>query len=420
MSVVRRAYTTMLWLALPLIPLRLAWRARRQPAYLDHVAERFGRYGDAPRRPVIWIHAVSVGETRAAAPLVERLLERYPGHQILLTHMTPTGREAGRQLFGDRVLQRYLPYDYPFAVRRFLGHFRPRAGLLMETELWFNLIAGCKAAGVPLYLVNARLSERSYRRYARFSRLAAEALGGLTGVLAQTEADAQRLSRLGARRVEVAGNLKFDLTPPAAQLAQGQALRAMFGPRRPVFLAASTRESEEPRVLDAVARLTVPELLTVIVPRHPQRFDEVAALIARRGLKFQRRSEARSIAPETQVVLGDSMGELFAYYAACDVAFVGGSLAPLGGQNLIEPCAVGVPVLIGPHTFNFEEAARQAVEEGAALRVADEAALAAAVAALLADAAQRRRMAEAGLAFAQRHRGAVERVLARITAAGIG
>ncbi|MGN2390409.1 lipid IV(A) 3-deoxy-D-manno-octulosonic acid transferase [Pelomicrobium sp. G1] len=420
MSAGRRAYTTLLWLALPLIPLRLAWRARRQPAYLDHVAERFGRYGDVPRRPVIWIHAVSVGETRAAAPLVERLLERYPGHQILLTHMTPTGRETGRQVFGDRVLQAYLPYDYPFAVRRFLAHFRPALGVLMETELWFNLIAGCREARVPLYLVNARLSERSYRRYARFPDLVGEALGGLTGVLAQTEADAERLSRLGARRVEVAGNLKFDLTPPAAQLARGRALRAMFGPRRPVFLAASTRESEEPRVLDAVARLTVPELLTVIVPRHPQRFDEVAALIARRGLKFQRRSEARSIAPETQIVLGDSMGELFAYYAACDVAFVGGSLAPLGGQNLIEPCAVGVPVLIGPHTFNFEEAARQAVEEGAALRVADEAALAAAVAALLADAAQRRRMAEAGLAFAQRHRGAVERVLARITAAGIG
>jgi 3-deoxy-D-manno-octulosonic-acid transferase len=420
MSAGRRTYTTLLWLAAPLIPLRLAWRAHRQPEYLQHVAERFGRYGKAPRRPVIWIHAVSVGETRAAAPLVERLLERYPKHPILLTHMTPTGRETGRQLFGERVLQAYLPYDYPFAVRRFLTDFRPALGVLMETELWFNLIAGCREARVPLYLVNARLSERSYRRYARLPGLAGEALGGLTGVLAQTEADAQRLSRLGARQVEVTGNLKFDLAPPAAQLARGRALRTLFGPRRPVFLAASTREGEETRVLDAVARLTVPELLTVIVPRHPQRFDEVAALMARRGLKFQRRSEERSIAPETQVVLGDSMGELFAYYAACDVAFVGGSLVPRGGQNLIEACAVGVPVLIGPHTFNFEEAARQAVEEGAALRVADEAALAAAVAALLADASQRRRMAEAGLAFAQRHRGAVERVLSRITAAGIG
>ncbi|PZP61167.1 MAG: 3-deoxy-D-manno-octulosonic acid transferase [Azospira oryzae] len=415
MSAGRRAYTTLLWLALPLIPLRLAWRARRQPAYLDHVAERFGRYGKAPSHPVIWIHAVSVGETRAAAPLVERLLERYPDHRILLTHMTPTGREAGRQLFGDRVLQRYLPYDYPFAVRRFLGHFRPRAGLLMETELWFNLIAGCKAAGVPLYLVNARLSERSYRRYARFSRLAAEALGDLNGVLAQTAADAERLSRLGARRVEVAGNLKFDLTPPPPMLERGRALRALFGCERPVFLAASTREGEEARVLDAVARVNVPGLLTVIVPRHPQRFGEVAALIARRGLRFQRRSEDRPVAPGTQVVLGDSMGELFAYYAACDVAFVGGSLLPLGGQNLIEACAVGAPVLIGPHTFNFEEAARRAVEEGAALRVADEQALARAVAGLLTDAARRRRMAEAALAFAERHRGAAERVLARIT-----
>ncbi len=419
MSAGRRAYTTLLWLALPFIPLRLAWRGRHQPEYLRHVAERFGRYGQTPVRSVIWIHAVSVGETRAAAPLVERLLERYPEHPILLTHMTPTGRETGRQLFGDRILQAYLPYDYPFAVRRFLARFRPGLGVLMETELWFNLIAGCRQAGVPLYLANARLSERSYRRYARFPALAREALGDLTGVLAQTEGDAERLTRLGARGVEVTGNLKFDLTPPAAQLARGRALRALFGPRRPVFLAASTREGEEARVLDAVARLDVPDLLTVIVPRHPQRFDEVAALVARRGLKFQRRSEECSIAPETQVVLGDSMGELFAYYAACDVAFVGGSLLPLGGQNLIEACAVGVPVLIGPHTFNFEEAARRAVEEGAALRVEDEERLATAVAALLADAPRRRRMAQAGLAFAQRHRGAVERVLARITA-GIG
>lgn len=419
MSAGRWAYTRLLWLAAPFIALRLAWRARRQPEYLRHMAERFGRYGEAPRPPVIWIHAVSVGETRAAAPLVERLMQRYPEHSILLTHMTPTGRETGRRLFGDRLLQAYLPYDYPFAVRRFLAHFRPTLGVLMETELWFNLIAGCRQARVPLYLVNARLSERSYRRYARFRGLAAEALGALEGVLAQTDADAGRLIRLGARRVEVVGNLKFDLTPPAAQLAQGQALRALFGSRRPVFLAASTREGEETRVLDAVARLHVPGLLTVIVPRHPQRFDEVATLVARRGLALQRRSEARPIAPETQVVLGDSMGELFAYYAACDVAFVGGSLVPLGGQNLIEACAVGVPVLVGPHTFNFEEAAERAVAEGAALRVVDEAALAGAVAALLADAPRRRRMAEAGRAFAQRHRGAVERVLARISA-GIG
>lgn len=419
MSAGRWAYTHLLWLAAPFIALRLAWRARRQPEYLRHVAERFGRYGEAPRLPVIWIHAVSVGETRAAAPLVEALVQRHPEHSILLTHMTPTGRETGRRLFGDRLLQAYLPYDYPFAVRRFLAHFRPTLGVLMETELWFNLIAGCRQARVPLYLVNARLSERSYRRYARFRGLAAEALGALEGILAQTDADAGRLIRLGARRVEVVGNLKFDLTPPAAQLAQGQALRALFGSRRPVFLAASTREGEEARVLDAVARLHVPGLLTVIVPRHPQRFDEVATLVARRGLTLQRRSEARPIAPETQVVLGDSMGELFAYYAACDVAFVGGSLVPLGGQNLIEACAVGVPVLVGPHTFNFEEAAERAVAEGAALRVVDEAALAGAVAALLADAPRRRRMAEAGRAFAQRHRGAVERVLARISA-GIG
>lgn len=411
------AYNLLLALLLPYALLRLLWRGRRQPAYLRQVGERFGFYRGRPERPVIWLHAVSVGETRAAAPLVRRLLARYPGHQILLTHATPTGRQTGRELFGEAVLRCYLPYDFPFAVRRFLRHFRPELGLLLETEIWPNLIDRCRRAGVPLLLVNARLSERSARRYARFGALTRHALGDLAAVAAQTEADAARLTTLGAKGVGIMGNLKFDVAPPQEAVARGQALRRLFG-ERPVFLAASTRDGEEELVLDALARAEVPGLLAVIVPRHPERFDSVAALLQRRGVPFQRRSAERPVDPETRAVLGDSMGEMFAYYAACDLAFVGGSLLPYGGQNLIEPCAVGKPVLIGPHTFNFAEAARLALEAGAALRVADAAELAAAVTALLGDPNRLRTMAEAGLRFARAHRGASERAMALVERLG--
>lgn len=412
----RRLYTLLLWLLLPFMPLRLLWRARRQPGYLRHAGERFGVYLAAPARPVIWVHAVSVGETRAAASLVAALGQRYPDHALLITHTTPTGRETGEQLFGAGVLRCYLPLDIPFAVNRFLSHFRPAIGLLMETELWPNLIHACRQRGIPALLVNARLSQRSYRRYARFPMLAEAAFGGLAAVLAQTGADAGRIGKLGARQVEVTGNLKFDLDPPPAQLELGRRLRERFG-GRPTLLAASTRDGEEELVLDAVARMDVPRLLTVIVPRHPQRFDAVAALLGKRGLKFERRSQERPVAADTAVVLGDSMGELFAYYAAADAAFVGGSLVPLGGQNLIEACAVGTPVLIGPHTFNFEEASRLAVEAGAAWRVSGPAELAGQASRLLNDPALRATAAAAGRAFAARHRGATQRTLAKISAA---
>ncbi|HQR60167.1 MAG TPA: lipid IV(A) 3-deoxy-D-manno-octulosonic acid transferase [Methylophilaceae bacterium] len=406
----RLTYILLIYLLLPLALLKLLWRAIRQPEYLQHVAERFGFYPAArPRQPLIWLHAVSVGETRAAAPLVALLRQRYPGHAILLTHTTPTGRAASEQLFGDSVLRGYLPYDLPGATARFLRHFQPRIGLLMETELWFNLIAACGKRGIPLLLVNARLSEKSARGYARLGRLAANGLGKLTAIAAQTEADATRLRQLSAPRVSVMGNLKFDVTPPPEAQQQGQALRKLFGAGRPVFLAASTRDGEEALVLDAVQSLDMPELLTVIVPRHPQRFDAVAALLQKREIPYLRRSEATAAGADCKVVLGDSMGEMFAYYAACDIAFIGGSLLPLGGQNLIEACAMGKPVLIGPHTFNFAEAATQATQCGAARRVPDEEGLARALAELLADASQQGRMGRAGLDFSAANRGAAQR-----------
>ena len=407
----RFAYTLLLYAALPLALLRLLWRSRRQPGYLGHVAERFGRYRQSVSEPLIWIHAVSVGETRAAEPLIKGLLEQHPQHRILLTHMTPTGRETGETLFGESVLRCYLPYDFPGTVARFLDHYRPRAGILMETEIWPNLIHACRARNIPLYLVNARLSEKSYAKYRRFAALTRESLAGLAAIAAQTGDDAQRLAELGTVNVSMTGNVKFDITPPPEQLELGLTWRRRFGVSRPVLLAASTRDGEEELLLDQLESIAVPRLLTVIVPRHPQRFAEVVALIERRGLKLQRRSENAEIARDTQVVLGDSMGEMFAYYGACDVAFVGGSLLPFGGQNLIEACAVGRPVLIGPHTYNFTEAAQLAVQAGAAIQVRDANELALAAARLLLDRDAARRMAQAALAFCAAHRGATARVL---------
>jgi 3-deoxy-D-manno-octulosonic-acid transferase len=405
----RVLYSALLALVTPLALARLAWRARRQPEYLQHVGERFGSYREAGTGAPIWLHAVSVGETRAAEPLVAALRAAYPGHPVLLTHTTPTGRRVSEELFGDSVSRCYLPYDLPFAVRRFLRHYRPHAGLLLETELWPNLVAGCRSRGIPLLLVNARMSERSARGYARLPSLTAQTLQALAGIGAQTEPDAKRLRELGAGEVAVTGNLKFDRVVRDADLQAGEALRALFG-ARPVFLAASTRDGEEPLVLEAV-REAPPALLTVIVPRHPQRFDDVARLLERFDLPYQRRSAALPVKAETRVLLGDTMGEMYAYYAACDVAFIGGSLLPLGGQNLLEACAVGKPVLTGPHTFNFAEASAAAIAAGAAIRVADASVLGRELTALLQDSARRERMGQAGRAFMRQHQGATQRTL---------
>lgn len=410
----RLLYTLSLWVLVPLIPLRLLWRAIHQPGYLRHVGERFGIFGAPPEGPVIWLHCVSVGETRAAAPLVDLLQSRYPDHQILLTHATPTGRAASEQLFGDHVLRCYLPYDLPYAVRRFLQHYKPKVGLLLETELWFNLIAACHGRRIPLMLVNARMSAKSARGYARLGRLIEDALQMLTCIAAQSPADAERLCELGAPEVVVTGNMKFDVLPPQDVVQRGVRLRRNFGVQRPVFLAASTRDGEETLILDAVAQAAIPGLLTVVVPRHPQRFDAVAALLERRNVLYVRRSslgERRAVAPEVSVVLGDTMGEMPAYYSACDVAFIGGSLLPFGGQNLIEACMLGCPVLIGPHTFNFEEIASEAVMRGAAARVWDVGGLASELKELMGDAKARQRMGEVGRTYAAAKRGAARRTL---------
>jgi len=413
-SMSRNVYTFLLYLLLPFTPLKLLWRARKQPEYLAHWQERYGFYKFSLNKPAIWLHCVSVGETRAAEPLVKALLAQYPDHQILLTHTTPTGRATSKQLFGSNVSRAYLPYDLPFAVRRFLRHFKPVAGVLMETELWFNLIAGCRQHKIPLLLANARLSEKSAQGYGKLGGVVRQGLQGLAAIAAQTGQDAARLQQLGANNVSIIGNIKFDVAPHEDAIAKGSLLRQALGNQRPVFLAASTREGEEELILDAVAAAGIPDLLTIIVPRHPQRFDAVAELLKKRTSGFTRRSSLGgevAVSPQTSFMLGDSMGEMFTYYASCDVAFIGGSLLPLGGQNLIEACSMGKPVLIGPHTFNFAQATEMAIAAGAAERIQNSSDLAQHLQALIADPGKQNAMHDAALRFSNESRGATERTL---------
>ncbi|MFT4065240.1 lipid IV(A) 3-deoxy-D-manno-octulosonic acid transferase [Paraburkholderia sp.] len=426
----RAIYRALWWLVAPLAVLRLLIRSRKERGYREHIGERFGySRGRLPEdnAPLIWVHAVSVGETRAAQPLIDALMKARPDARILLTHMTPSGRATGVEIFGDRVLRSYLPYDMPQAVRRFLRAWRPSLGLVMETEVWPTLIDECRRAEVPLVLINARMSARSYRRAAKFGGATRDVFGGFARVLAQSPSDAERLTALGARNVAVLGNLKFDMSTPPELAARGHAWRAAIG-SRPVWVAASTREGEEALVLEAFAALGVDDALLILVPRHPQRFNEVAALVDKAGLRLERRSNwapdakvasaavgadggVPPLPRDVNVLLGDSMGELGAYYAASDLAFIGGSLLPLGGQNLIEACAVGVPVLIGPHVFNFTQATADAVAAGAAVQVRDPADLARALRELFGDKARRLAMGGAAAAFAARHRGATARTV---------
>ncbi|MFN8894093.1 MAG: 3-deoxy-D-manno-octulosonic acid transferase, partial [Betaproteobacteria bacterium] len=353
-TLLRAAYALALRLATPAFLARLWWRGRREPGYREHQAERLG-FGPAEAPGRVWIHAVSLGETKAAEPLIAALRARDPALRLLLTHGTATGRAAARALLreGDRAC--WQPWDTPGAVRRFLARHRPAVGVVMETEVWPVLLHEAARAGVPLLLANARLSERSARKGRRLAALLHPALARFDAVLAQTEADAARLRGSGARAVRVAGNLKFEIAVDGERLARGAAWKAALG--RPVVLAAVTREGEEAALLAAWRAAPRGEALLVVVPRHPQRFDEVAALVAGAGFTLARRSGFAGDAPagealRAEVWLGDSLGEMPAWYALADVALLGGSFAPLGGQNLIEAAACGCPLLMGPHTFN--------------------------------------------------------------------
>ena len=439
---IRSVYSTAWRLLTPLYFARLWWRGIREHEYLSHWGERMGldlaaatahaarvNSANSKQSDWLWIHAVSLGETRAAASLLEALRAAYPGLRILLTHSTATGREAGRSILRSGDAQAWLPCDTPGAVRRFLQAWQPRVGVLMETEVWPNLLHEAQARGLPMVLANARLSDKSLRKGQRWRLLLAPAVQGLSAVLAQTEDDAQRLRAFGAPSVQVCGNLKFDVVPGPVLLAQGRAWRDSASDRaaRPVVLAASTREGEEGPLLQAWLTLPTPRPLLLLVPRHPQRFDEVAALVAQTGLSLWRRSSLGAAvaaqsplllpapAQEADVWLGDSLGEMPMYYAASHIALLGGSFAPLGGQNLIEAAACGCPIILGAHTFNFAQAAEQALAAGAAWRVGDIqegvrlASQKAQEACNLALSASAHPAAVQALLFAQAHRGAAQR-----------
>jgi len=405
-------YSLALYGAQPLLRRKLRRRGVAEPGYLEHVEERFGRYAGTTEPGRLWIHAVSLGETRAAAILLDALREASPDVRVLLTHGTATGRAEGVRLLREGDAQAWFPWDTPRAVKAFLNHFRPAAGVLMETEVWPNVTALCRERGVPLALANARLSEKSLRQARRLPRLSRPTYGALGAVWAQTEDDARRLAQAGATVQGVFGNLKFDAAPPPGQLARGREWRALQD--RPVVMFASSREGEEAEFLRAIA--AHPGVQWLLVPRHPQRFDEVAGLAVQSGLRVSRRSTWGEAPASAEVWIGDSLGEMPLYYALADVALLGGSFLPLGGQNLIEAAACGCPIVMGPHTFNFSEAAELAQAAGAARRVSSMEEGVREAVALARDAAARTLAAAAGERFAAAHRGAAQKTARAVLA----
>ncbi len=413
---VRQLYSALHYLALPYLFLRLAWRGHRDPGYWERWGERFGRVpplsGD---RQTLWIHAVSVGEVQAAVPLVRALRSGGRDFRIVVTTTTPTGRERVRQALGNSVLHRYAPYDLPGAVRRFLGRVGPRLVIIMETELWPNILHQCSRRGIPVLLANARLSEQSAASYRRVAITAGRMLASISCIAAQTQRDATRLVSLGARpdRVRVTGNTKFDVRLPASLSEEAQVLRRCFGVDRGVWIAASTHDGEERQVLQAFEQVqsALPDSLLVLVPRHPERAASVAALARKFGHVTALRSESPVSCADARVFVGDTMGELPLFYAASDVAFVGGSLVPEGGHNMLEPAALGIPVVFGPHVHDVAEIGERLLEAGAGRRVNDKSELGTAVVEYLHDANLRHVTGQRGSEFVKQNRGALNLVM---------
>ena len=431
---VLRLYALLMWLAQPFLRRKLARRSVQEPGYSEAIDERFGRYTQAAEvvSELVWVHAVSLGETRTAAILLKALRAQYPGMRLLLTNGTATGRTEGRALLQPGDVQVWQPWDSQAVVNRFFTHFKPRLGLLMETEIWPLTVAVAQARAVPLVLVNARLSEKTLQQALRMAPLSYPAYGALTKVLAQTDDDARRFRQLGVAPAAVLGNLKFDAMLDAQQLATGRAWRATL--TQPVVMFASSREGEEAEFFKQISTLrqviqgpdainsVAPSFKALVVPRHPQRFDEVQALAEQHGLSVSRRSSwsagpsSDTDAMQADIWLGDSLGEMALYYAMSDVALLGGSFAPLGGQNLIEAAACACPVVMGPYTFNFLEVAELAEAKGAAQRVTDLQHGVKSAVALVSDAAAHAAAVSAGLAFAERNRGATAKTVAALAA----
>lgn len=411
----KRAYTLLFYLVLPLILLRLIWRGIKAPAYYKRWGERFGF---VPQRqhttPLIWVHAVSVGEVEASRPLIAGLKQHYADHAILITTMTPTGSERVKSLFGHQVLHCYLPYDLPFAIRRFLKQMQPQFGVIMETELWPNLLLTCHQQNIPLAIANARLSERSLKGYQKLATFTQQMLRAVPLIATQTTTDRTRFQQLGARpeTVHAVGNLKYEITLPASLKEQAELMRTQWG-NRPVWVAASTHEGEEEIILNASkqVRAHYTDLLLIIVPRHPERFDRAASLSRRTGFKTARRSDQKPCSTDTQVLIVDTMGELPLFYATADVALIGGSLVAHGGHNLLEPAALGRAVVTGPHYFNFVEVTQRFLAANAAIEVKNSTELAHTIRALLADPQRRSEMGQAGLELIRQSQGASQRLL---------
>ncbi|BES69919.1 lipid IV(A) 3-deoxy-D-manno-octulosonic acid transferase [Marinobacter nanhaiticus D15-8W] len=406
-------YSFVFRLILPFLLIRLWWIGRRSPELLAHWQDRLGLIPDTGK-PVIWVHAVSVGETIAAAPLVKALLARRPHANILMTAMTATGRARAKALFGDAVTYAYSPYDSPGSVRRFLKRAHPQALVVMETELWPNMISRTAAAGVPIFLINARLSERSARGYQRVSGLVRSLLGKLNWIAAQADSDARRFVAIGAAedQVSVTGSIKFDVDVTDALRADARALRSQLGRERRVWIAASTHEGEDQQILDAHSDILQkhPDALLILVPRHPERFDDVAALVRQQGLSMLRRS-ADKASDASQVYLGDTMGELMMLYGVADLAFVGGSLIERGGHNPLEPAAWAMPVATGPHVFNFADIYERLDRGGGVVKALDASTLAAAVNQCFDDPERAGTLGRNALAVVDANRGALERVV---------
>ena len=412
----RTLYSLLLYLAVPVIAVRLWLRSRKAPAYAKRIGERFALTLPKFKQGGIWLHAVSVGESIAAAPVVKALQEQYPDLPITMTCMTPTGSERIQSMFGDSVQHSYLPYDLPLCSRRFFKRLQPRLAIVMETELWPNHINQCARLNIPVVLANGRLSERSARGYGRFPKLVAPMLKQISALAVQTQTEAQRFIELGARpaTVTVTGSIKYDLRVDAALPVQAQALREQWqASQRPIWIAASTHEGEDALILAAHQQLLAqfPDALLVLVPRHPERFESVHALCIAQGMPVQRRSTQSAVSAEHQVLLGDTMGELLLLYALADVALVGGSVIEHGGHNMLEPIALEKPTLTGPHYFNFLEIAEQLLTAEALQTVADTQQLAQAVAELWRNPEQVQKMNAAAQQVLQRNQGALQRLL---------
>ena len=407
----RAIYSLLFYLLLPAVVLRVWWRSRREPRYSEDLAQRFGfaplhSGGEAP----VWVHAVSAGETIAARELIERLL--LEGHRVIVSNMTPTGRERAEHLFGRRVTSVYAPYDMPLMIGRFLNRVCPKALIIIDTELWPNMIALSRKAGLPVYLVNGRLSKKSARGYKRMGILSRPMLGSITHVFAQTESQAKLFSGLGARSVTTSGSIKFDARQPADLPKRVTELQKHLA-ARPIILGASTHEGEESILLEAFLRLDGEELL-VLAPRHSHRSEAVEALLKSQSISFQRHSDGLALDTRNKVYLLDTMGELIYFYGACQIAFVGGSLVNVGGHNPMEPGGLGKPILMGPYRRNIEDIAAQFADAGALLDVSDADDTHAAFAALMSDTAQWEKMSKAALEVMARNRGALDRVCAAI------